>query len=116
MVKWCNPEIDPSRSFEFLNAFELWGHILTYSTGKPERLPNGDYYQVLRNQGKFNNKLPLERYPFDTQHLIVNIEDSTFNEDRLLFVPDRTPVALSDDLSIPGWDVGTPSLRIVDNL
>ena len=28
--KWRDPEIDPSRSFEFLNAFELWGHITTY--------------------------------------------------------------------------------------
>jgi hypothetical protein len=113
--KWRNPEIDPSRSFEFLNAFQLWGHIITYSTGKPERLPNGDYYQALRNQGQFNNKLPLERYPFDTQHLVVNIEDSSLNMRDLVFVPDRIPVALSDDLSIPGWDVGTPRLRIVNN-
>jgi hypothetical protein len=33
--KWKNPDIDPSRSFEFMNAFELWGHILTYETEKP---------------------------------------------------------------------------------
>jgi hypothetical protein len=25
--KWKDPDIDPSRSFEFMNAFELWGHI-----------------------------------------------------------------------------------------
>jgi hypothetical protein len=25
--KWRNPDIDPSRTFEFLNPFELWGHI-----------------------------------------------------------------------------------------
>ena len=48
--KWTNPDIDPSRSFEFLNAFELWGHILSYESEEPERLPDGSYYQVLRNQ------------------------------------------------------------------
>ena len=113
--KWRNPDIDPSRSFEFLNAFELWGHILTYETGKPEVLPDGTYYQVLRNQGKFNTKLPLERYPFDTQHLRVLIEDSAADERELVYVPDDDPIALSADLTIPGWDIGDPSLKVVSN-
>ena len=113
--KWRNPEIDPSRSFEFLNAFELWGHILTYETSEPERLPDGSYYQVIRNQGKFNTKLPLEDYPFDTQHLRVAIEDSSADSTRLVFLPDRDPIALSEDLVIPGWSIGDPSLRVTDN-
>jgi hypothetical protein len=113
--KWRNPDIDPSRSFEFLNAFELWGHILTYETPKPEVLPDGTHYQVLRNQGKFNTKLPLERYPFDTQHLRVLIEDSHADERELVYVPDDDPVALSADLTIPGWDIGDPSLTVVSN-
>jgi hypothetical protein len=113
--KWRNPEIDPSRSFEFLNAFELWGHILTYETPEPERLPDGTYYQVIRNQGKFNTKLPLEDYPFDTQHLRVAIEDSSADSTELVFVPDRDPIALSRDLVIPGWSIGDPSLLVTDN-
>ena len=54
-----------------MNAFELWGHILTYETEEREKLPDGTLYQVLRNQGKFNAKLPLQRYPFDEQDLVV---------------------------------------------
>jgi hypothetical protein len=27
------------RSFELMNAFELWGHILTYETEEPEKVP-----------------------------------------------------------------------------
>jgi hypothetical protein len=113
--KWTNPDIDPSRSFEFLNAYELWGHILTYETNEPQRLPDGSYYQVLRNQGKFNNKLPLERYPFDEQRLSVALEDSTAPSGRLAFAPDEDPVAISDDLVIPGWDIGDPTLTVFDN-
>jgi hypothetical protein len=113
--KWSDPDIDPSRSFEFMNAFELWGHILTYATDKPERLPDGTYYQVLRNQGKFNTKLPLERYPFDTQHLVVELEDGTENQSGLVFVPDDEPVDLSRDLTIPGWDIEEPKLSVVSN-
>ncbi|MDP9228982.1 MAG: hypothetical protein M3M99_07975 [Actinomycetota bacterium] len=114
--KWTNPDIDPSRSFEFLNAFELWGHILSYETKEPEVLPDGSLYQVLRNQGKFNTKLPLERYPFDTQNLRVAVEDTTAASDELVYVPDEPdPVAKSDDLVIPGWNVGEPKLEVVDN-
>ena len=113
--KWKNPDIDPSRTFEFMNAFELWGHILTYETEEPEVLPDGTLYQVLRNQGKFNVKLPLERYPFDTQHLLVEFEDSSADIGGLVFVPDTQPVALSNDLTLPGWAIGSPSLGVVAN-
>lgn len=113
--KWDEPEINPARSFEFLNAFEFWGHILTYETSKPEVLPDGTLYQVIRNQGKFNTKLPLERYPFDTQHLRVELEDSTATEDGIVFEPDTDPIALSRDLTIPGWDVGDPTLSVISN-
>jgi hypothetical protein len=44
--KWKDPDIDPSRSFEFMNAFELWGHILTYETEEPEKLPDGSLHEL----------------------------------------------------------------------
>ncbi len=113
--KWKDPKIDPSRSFEFLNSFELWGHILTYETAEPERLADGSYYQVLRNQGKFNTKLPLERYPFDSQNLRIELEDSTEDSTGLIYKPDTDPVALSRDLVLPGWEIQDPELRIIDN-
>ncbi len=113
--KWDNPEIDPARSFEFLNAYEFWGHILTYETSKPEVLPDGSLYQVIRNQGKFNTKLPLERYPFDTQHLTMVFEDAAEDESGLVFVPDEDPIALSRDLAIPGWEIGDPTLTVISN-
>lgn len=113
--RWDDPKIDPSRSFEWLNAFESWGHILTYETGKPERLPDGSYYQVFHNQGKFNTKLPLEKYPFDSQHLLMEFEDASADATDLVYEPDTDPVALSDDLVLPGWNIGEPELRVVEN-
>ena len=113
--KWRNPDIDPSRSFEFMNAFELWGHILTYESDEPETLPGGWQYQVLRNQGKFNAKLPLGRYPFDTQDLVVAIENTTADNTEVVFVPDRRPIALSEDLTLPGWQFEEPSLEVIGN-
>ena len=113
--RWKNPDIDPSRSFEFMNAFELWGHILTYESDEPEDLPGGWKYQVVRNQGKFNAKLPLGRYPFDAQDLVVAMEDSDSDSTELVYRPDRRPVALSEDLTLPGWNFDEPKMEVVDN-
>jgi hypothetical protein len=113
--KWDDPKIDPSRTFEFLNPFELWGHIRQYAGVKPETLPTGEQYMSLHVQGKFNAKLPLERYPFDTQNLVVELEDKSKDETGLIYVPDDDPIALSKDITIPGWDIGEPSLEVVSN-
>ena len=70
---------------------------------------------MVRNQGKFNTKLPLERYPFDTQHLKMELEDTGLDSRDFVYVPDDDPVAISKDLTLPGWQIGEPTLDIVDN-
>ncbi|HYM63425.1 MAG TPA: hypothetical protein VES61_01985, partial [Gaiellaceae bacterium] len=99
--------------FEFLNSFELWGHILTYETEEPETRPGGCFYQGLRNQGKFNTKLPLADYPFDEQRLSVELEDGVLDEAQLRYVPDFRPAARNPEMTFPGYDIGQPKLEVV---
>jgi hypothetical protein len=113
--KWEDPEIDPSRTFEFLNPFELWGHIRSYAGVKPEVLPDGTLYSIVRVQGKFSSKLPLEEYPFDTQDLVVTIEDKNKSSSELVYVPDDDPISVSEDITIPGWDIGEETMEVVAN-
>ncbi len=113
--KWRNPDIDPSRTFEFLNPFELWGTIRQYAGVKPETLSSGEQYSSLHVQGKFNASLPLERYPFDTQNLVVELEDKNKDESGLVYVPDTDPVAISKDITIPGWNIGEPTFEVASN-
>ena len=113
--KWRNPDIDPSRTFEFLNPFELWGTIRQYAGVKPETLSGGRQYSSVHVQGKFNASLPLERYPFDTQNLVVEIEDKNKDESGLVYVPDKDPMAISKDITIPGWNIGDPTFEVVSN-
>ena len=113
--RWDNPDLNPAGTFEFMNAYELWGHITTKTYVPPKRLPDGSYYQVIRNQGKFNAKLPLGDYPFDEQHLLVEVEDSVSSSEDLVFVPDKDPIAMTEGISLPGWDFGAPSLTVVEN-
>jgi hypothetical protein len=88
--KWDDPKIDPSRSFEFLNPFQLWGHIRGYAGIKPETLPDGTQYSSLHVQGQFNSNLAIDDYPFDRQELIVMIEDKSKDESALVYEPDTS--------------------------
>lgn len=111
--RWKNPEIDPSQTIELVNGYELWGHTRTYDyPDAPRVLASGERYQVLRQQGRFSKKLLLTSYPFDSQTLIVELEEPALESDAVAFVPDAQPISLNPQLIIPGFEVGEPRLVI----
>lgn len=112
--RWKNPAVNPSTSFEFINPYELWGHVLRAEFDSPVTLPSGEYYQVMRNQGRFSKKLVLYDYPFDRQTLVVELESQSKSRDALEFVPDDNPIALNPDLMLPGFVIGKPVLKVLD--
>jgi hypothetical protein len=112
--RWCDPDITPSQTLEFMNSFDLWGHILTYETEEPVKEADGCFYHLFRNQGKFNTKLPLADYPFDTQRLLVEFEDSANDASVVQFVPDQEPVANNPLMTLPGYEIGKPRLTVAD--
>lgn len=111
-MRWKNPEITPNASIEYMNPFELWGHVATPLYETPQDLPDGSKYMAIRYQGKFNSKLPLEKYPFDNQTLIVEFEDGSAGADKIVYVPDAKPITINPELTLPGYVVGTPTLAI----
>jgi hypothetical protein len=110
--KWCNPEIDPAATMEFLNPNELWGMMVTPIYEEPEQFDDGTLYQVLRVQGRFNTKMPLYDYPFDQQRIGPIFEDSTHDASVLVYVPDKDVVEVNPELSLPGYLLGTPALAL----
>lgn len=111
--KWQNPAIDPSSSFEFMNAFETWGHTVTKANEKPVKLSDGTLYQSVRVQGRFSHKFLLINYPFDKEKLIVKIEDTEAEKNRILFVADDfNPITLNPEIKFPGFTLGQPILKI----
>ncbi len=51
-------------------------------------MPDGSFYAIIRNQGRFSTKFQLADYPFDTQFLTVAMEDTIASEDTQIYVPD----------------------------
>ncbi len=111
-LRWKNPDINPSASLEYMNPFQLWGHIATPLYEAPQDLPDGSKYTAIRYQGQFNSKLPLEKYPFDQQTLIVEFEDNSSGSAKQIFVPDVNSITLNPELTLPGYILGKPTLTV----
>jgi hypothetical protein len=95
-----------------MNSAESWGTIVTPWSEKPLVLKDGSHYQLLRYQGKFNTRFPLQRYPFDSQDLRMEFEDSGSTAQTLEYVPDKDPVKLASGLALPGYTVKRPRLEV----
>lgn len=108
--RWRDPSLDPAASAEFMNPNELWAHTRTTSYDKPIRFKNGEFYQVLRVQGRFTSKMDLSDYPFDRQLLLVEFEDHRRDASELQFVTEPGSVSRSPELRLPGFTLGEPRL------
>ena len=120
-LRWRNPKIDPSMSIETMNSNAFQNTTSSASggvTGKalyptPIDQPDGSKYQILRYQGVFSRRMNLEKFPFDTQNLVLIFEDSVASLPRLQYVPDTVPVEISKSVTLPGYLVQAPTMKIV---
>jgi len=69
-----------------------------------KRLKNGEHYTQRKISGTFVHDYNLTNFPFDTQKLIVNFEDSDLNKDSLLFISDRAS-GFDKDITVDGWRI-----------
>ncbi len=115
--RWKGPEFDPSKTMEFMNRYASDDNVREALYEQPKEMPDGSLYSILRYQGRFAAKFPLEKYPFDTQLLTVAMEDTVSGADKQIYAPDgETPVTLNPVITLPGFTVGKPSMRIAANL
>ncbi|MEM9591443.1 MAG: hypothetical protein AAF967_08910, partial [Pseudomonadota bacterium] len=93
--RWKSPDIDPSKTMEFMNRFASDNNLREALTEEPDELPEGGYYSILRYQGLFSTKFQLETFPFDTQYLTVIMEDTLAGAGDQVYVPDgKSPVII----------------------
>jgi hypothetical protein len=115
--RWKPEEgVDPSKSMEFMNRYDPDNHVRTELYEEPKKMPDGSLYSIIRNQGRFSTKFPLEHYPFDTQSLSVEMEDTISGIDKQVYVPDPNgTITINPDITLPGFRVGAPVMHIAAN-
>jgi hypothetical protein len=112
--RWKDPTLNPVEGFEFMNRFDPEAHVQTTLFEKPVPQPDGSLYQIVRHQGQFTTKFPLQKYPFDSQKLLITIEDAQQGAQSLQYVPDREGLQLNPEIKLPGYAMGAPKLVIRD--
>jgi hypothetical protein len=114
--RWKAPDLRPSKTMEFMNRYTSDDNLREELYSEPQKMPDGSLYSIIRYQGHFSTKFPLETYPFDTQILKVVMEDTLSGAADLVYVPDGDhPVTLDPVITLPGFTVGQPSMRITTN-
>jgi hypothetical protein len=107
--RWTSSDIDPSKSMEFMNRYASDDNRRDELMDAPEKLPDGSLYSIIRYQGLFSTKFPLEAYPFDTQILKVIMEDTLAGAADQVYVPDgKTPVVIDPVITLPASRSASP--------
>ncbi|MFL5761734.1 MAG: hypothetical protein ACJ789_18665 [Thermomicrobiales bacterium] len=101
---------DPTPTVELLNNVARWALTMKQIYATPVSLPSGERLQQFHIQGQFYEPLLLQDYPLDKHVLRIDIEDSTYPIDQLIYVPDTDQTSISADIRIPGWQVTSWSL------
>jgi hypothetical protein len=110
--RWKSPALNPAKSMEFMNRTAPTEHQRDMLLDKPKTMPDGSLYAVLREQGRFATKFRLEKYPFDHQTLKIELEDTLASTEDQIYVPEHVPVLLNPNITLPGFRVGTPVMKI----
>ncbi|MBM4346421.1 MAG: hypothetical protein FJ100_23845 [Deltaproteobacteria bacterium] len=110
--RWKHKDFDPAEAMEFANPSELWGHVRNNDNEEPEELENGERYQVVRAQGRFSCKLPLDDYPLDKQVLFIEFEDKNLDATQMTYVADSPSIEVNPNLVLPGFAIDKAKFSI----
>ncbi len=99
----CDRECDPK--FEFMNG-------RASSTEKTIDTPTEKFYRI---QANLNNMVDLKRFPFDSQKLIIALEDKEKSNDDLVFVVDTAQSGIDPSITFIGWQLDGFDSKVVDH-
>lgn len=78
-----------------------------------ETLADLPTFKMWKMTGTFHIKPDLHAYPFDTQDLVIELEDDSNGQDVLRLRSDAEHTYLDTDFSVPGWDTAYIRARIL---
>lgn len=112
--RWTNPELKPYKTVEVMNWYEAWQMMELGHQTKPSKQTDGSFYFAHRYTGAFNSPLSLVKFPFGTQQLTIVLEDFKYEQGQMRFVADEQSTAINSQITLPGYNIGTPTISISD--
>lgn len=75
---------------------------------KPEvimDMVDGKIWQLMKMKCEMKHNWRVGDFPFDRQHLVVHIENSIYDNNSLVFVPDELGSTFDRELTLDGWRI-----------
>ena len=94
-----NPDFDFTSQVEVPNA---------KSIEKPEILVDtieGKTWVLMKMKSTMKQSWKVTNYPFDKQHLIIGIENTMYDNEHLVFLPDTKGSKYDSELNVDGWKI-----------
>jgi len=88
---------------------------LIFTNGKmdaKEEMANKPTFKMYRFLGTFSSPADLHLYPFDTQELVIEVEDDDNGIDQIHLIPDEEHTNLDIGFDVPGWETAYIQARI----
>ena len=80
-----------------------------------EKMAETPTFRMYRFIGTFSSPLDLHDYPFDTQELVIELEDDDNGTDQMVLVADREHTNLDVGFDVPGWEVAFTQARVLNH-
>jgi hypothetical protein len=126
-LRWNDKRLaNPGGSTRQIRLEEIWNPrlLLANQQGRLAKAlpdvaqvePDGMVIYHQRYTGNLSQPLDLSRFPMDAHSFTIHFVAAGYTDDQLEFLPD-THInvhggAISDDLSLPGWEVVTSLVRL----
>ena len=110
-MRWTDKKLKPWKTLEFMNLYEAWKLMSWPSVDAPVKQPDGALYYQTHYQGAFASTQNLRAFPFGQQALHIEMEDIRSESNKLSFVTDGDKVAIAPEISLPGYQIGRPTIH-----
>jgi len=75
---------------------------------------NRKTWQLMKMRTTMKQNWKVGNYPFDKQHLVVHMENTIFDKNRLVFIPDDLGSAYDRELTLDGWHITNFEVGVKD--
>lgn len=76
---------------------------------------NNKTWQLMKLRATMKQNWRVANYPFDKQHMVIHIENTIFEKDRLVFLPDELGSTYDRELTLDGWKISNFEVKVANN-
>src|SRR5258708_7109247 len=108
--------LNKNKNFDFVKKLDI---TKPKSNDPPQLLDDslaGKKYSMLKMKCTMKENWNVQDFPFDQQHLKIQIENSLFDKSTLVFKPDLKGSKFDTDETLAGWDIKNFKVKTVDNV